>query len=149
YRFYDALVLASLHVSETVKAEISQHLWDECGCGDAALAHTRQFSRTLEALGLAAPTAPVWNDWRPYAGFNLYFCLGMNRKHHFRALGSLAMPELFDPGRDTAVVNGLERLGYQPQKDFEYFHNHIAGDEEHGDRWLNNVIKPIVIAQPA
>jgi hypothetical protein len=145
YRFYDALALVQQHYCESVKAELSRHMWDECGGGDAAAAHTRQFSRALDALGLPLPHVPVWNDWRPYAGYNLYLCLGTRRAHYFKALGSLAMPELFDPGRDRAVVAGMARLGL-PRS--EYYHSHIDGDEAHGESWLENVITPIVSAQP-
>jgi|GEM_PF-1365702 len=149
YRFYDALALAQLHYSETVKAEISQHMWDECGGGVGDQAHTRQCTRALLKLDLSPPLIPIWDDWRPYAGYNLYLYFGLNRRHYFKALGSLAMPELFDPGRDRAVVAGLERLGFNAPADFEYYYNHIGGDEEHGARWLNHVIAPIVAAQPA
>lgn len=148
YRFYDALVLSMLHYSETVKAEIIRHLWDECGEGDEARAHTRQFTRTLQRIGSKLPSPPIWNDWRPYAGYNLYFLLGLNRRHYFKAIASLAMPELFDPDRDRAVVEGLRRLGFRPEIDFEYFHSHIEGDEEHGPCWLQHVIRPIVEAHP-
>jgi hypothetical protein len=148
YRFYDALALAQLHYTERVKAEIAQHMWDECGCGVADKAHTRQFTRALLKLDLPRPVIPIWEDWRPYAGYNLYLCFGLNRRHYFKALGSLAMPELFDPGRDRAVVAGLERLGFRASVDFEYFYSHISGDEEHGERWLSQVIAPIVEVQP-
>jgi hypothetical protein len=148
YRFFDALVLAQLHYSEVVKEEISHHLWDECGGGCGERAHTRQFTRAVQALGLSQPRTPIWKDWRPYAGHNLYFCFGLNRRHYFKALGSLAMPELFDPGRDRAVVAGIERLRLGDHNELEYYYSHIEGDEEHGPSWLNHVIQPIVEAQP-
>jgi hypothetical protein len=149
YRFYDALVLAELHYSERIKEEISHHMWDECGNGEGNLAHTEQFTRTLRTLGLTLPRTPVWEDWRPYAGHNLYFLFGFNRRHYFKALGSLAMPELFDSARDQAVVDGLERLGFRGEQDFEYFFNHVEGDADHGPAWLDHVIVPAVEANPA
>ena len=149
YRFYDALVLAQLHYSERIKTEISHHMWDECGNGDGSLAHTEQFTRTLRTLGLTLPRVPIWEDWRPYAGHNLYFLFGFNRQHYFKALGSLAMPELFDPARDQAVVDGLERLGFRGDQDFEYFFSHVEADADHGPAWLDNVIVPAVEANPA
>jgi heme oxygenase-like protein len=148
YRFYDALALAQLHFSETVKAELSRHMWDECGRGNGDLAHTRQFTRALQKLELPQPQVPVWDDWRLYAGYNLYLCFGLNRRNYFKSLGSLAMPELFDPDRDRAVIAGLERLGFDARNDFQYYSTHIEGDEEHGQEWLDNVITPIVRAQP-
>jgi hypothetical protein len=148
YRFYDALVLSLLHYSETVKSEIIRHMWDECGCGNSLRSHTRQFSSSLDRLGLTLPSPPFWDDWRPYAGYNLYFLFGLNRQHYFKAIGSLAMPELFDPDRDRSVVEGLRRLGFEPATDFEYYQSHIEGDEAHGPSWLNHVIRPIVQVQP-
>jgi hypothetical protein len=148
YRFFDALVLAQLHFMESVKHEISLHMWDESGEGKALAAHTLQFTRSLRHLGLELPTTPPWEDWRPYAGHNLYFILAGSRRHYFKALGSLAMPELFDVQRDVAVVRGLERLGYHPESDFEYYYNHMEGDSEHGPEWLDGVVAPIVASEP-
>ncbi|MFG3016305.1 iron-containing redox enzyme family protein [Streptomyces cinerochromogenes] len=148
YRFYDALVLAQPHFMEGVKHEISKHMWDECGEGRADAAHTLQFTRSLRRLGLELPTVPPWEDWRPYAGHNLYFLLACNRRHYFKALGSLAMPELFDVDRDAAVVKGLERHGFTAQQDFEFFFNHMEGDAEHGPEWLDGVVLPVVEAEP-
>ena len=93
YRFFDALVLAMIHYLEPVKTEISEHFWEESGEGDVERSHTRQFTRSLESLGLSWDIAPIWGDWRPFAGHNLYFCFGLSRRHYFKALGSLAMPE--------------------------------------------------------
>lgn len=148
YRFYDALVLAQPHFMETVKHEISHHMWDECGEGERDAAHTLQFTRSLRRLGLDLPATPPWEDWRPYAGHNLYFVLATNRRHYFKALGSLTMPELFDVERDAAVVRGLQRHGYRPESDFEFFYNHMTGDAEHGPDWLDGVVLPIVAAEP-
>ena len=148
YRFYDAITLAALHYSEAVKAEICTHYWDECGAGDFRKAHTIRFTEALERLGLTLPLFPMWNNWRPFAGYNLYLLLGLNRRYYFRSLGSLAMPELFDPVRDRAVNNGFERLGFDPERDFGYYYTHMVEDEEHGDSWLDKVIKPIVQEQP-
>jgi hypothetical protein len=147
YRFYDALVLAQLHFAESVKGEISHHMWDECGCGTLAQAHTNQFTRSLEALDLEFPEVPIWEDWRPYAGYNLYLLLGLTRRQYFKAIGSLAMPELFDPDRDRAVVAGFERLGFD-EVQFEYFYSHIEADEDHGPGWVEHVIVPIVALEP-
>lgn len=148
YRFYDALVLAMRHYSETVKEELSHHLWDECGCGTIAGAHTRLFTKALLSMELGLSDPPIWDDWRPYAGYNLYLLFGLSRQHQFKALGSLAMPELFDPDRDRAVIAGLERHNLCGGDDFEYYSSHIEADEEHGPGWLNNVILPIARAQP-
>jgi hypothetical protein len=148
YRFYDSLVLSLVHYSEIVKTEISEHFWEEAGEGDVEQSHTRQFTRSLERLGIEWQHTPEWNDWRPFAGYNLYFCFGLARRHYFKGLGSLAMPELFDVERDRAIVNGLNRLGFDAEREFEYYWNHVEADAEHGPGWLNGVILPIVAAQP-
>jgi Iron-containing redox enzyme len=148
YRFFDALVLSLIHYLEPVKCEISEHFWEESGEGAVDKSHTRQFTRSLERLGLKWDATPGWNDWRPFAGHNLYFCFGLARRHYFKALGSLAMPELFDVSRDQAVVNGFARLGFDPEVDFEYYWNHVEADAEHGPGWLSGVILPVAAAQP-
>jgi len=148
YRFYDAIVLTQPHFMESVKNEISHHVWDEAGEGDLQRAHTLQFFRSLEKFGLELPTIPVWEDWRAYAGHNLYFLLGCNRRQLFKALGSLTMPELFDVDRDEAVVRGMRRLGFAPEVDFEFFVNHMEGDADHGPDWLEKVVLPVVRAEP-
>jgi hypothetical protein len=149
YRFYDAITLTQPHFMESVKHQISRHVWDEAGEGDRSRAHTQLFFRSLATLGLELPVVPVWDDWRPYAGHNLYFLLGCNRRHLFKALGSLAMPELFDVDRDECVVRGMHRLGYRPDVDFEFFVSHVEGDAEHGPEWLDGIVLPIVAAEPA
>jgi hypothetical protein len=162
YRFYDALALAQLHYSEQVKGELSHHMWEECGAGEVSGAHTVKFTRTLGSLAGRVPAVgavfetirgdglgvPVWDDWRPYAGYNAYLCFGMNRRYLFRSLGSLAMPELFDPGRDAALVRGLSRLGLDPYRDFVYYVDHVDMDAGHGPSWLSGVIAPIARLQP-
>lgn len=148
YRFYDALVLAATHFAESVKREVSHHYWDECGLGSREDAHTWKFSTVLDRMGLIVPAVPIWEDWRPYAGYNLYFLFGFRREHYFKALGSLAMPELFDPDRDRAVVQGAERLYPDNLESFAYFYDHIEGDEEHGRSWLQHVVQPIVSRCP-
>ncbi|AFZ11439.1 hypothetical protein Cri9333_0473 [Crinalium epipsammum PCC 9333] len=148
YRFFDALALGQLYFSEIVKTEITNNMWDECGNGVENKSHTKQFTLMLTKLGLQPPQFPVWDDWHPYAGYNLYFCFGLNRKHYFKSLGSLAMPELFDPNRNRAIITGLERLYFDARIKCEYFYNHIETEEEHGSRWLNNIIAPLVEMQP-
>ena len=149
YRFCDALALAQLHFSETVKAEIVSNMFDECGHGVAQKSHSRQFTEMLGDLDLQQPALSVWGeDWRPYAGHNLYFFFGLNRKHFFKSIGSLAMPELFDPHRVRFIVAGLARLYPDGQLKYDFYSNHIETDEIHGLSWLSNAIAPIVKVQP-
>ena len=58
----------------------------------------------LIKLGLQEPTTSIWEDWRHYAGYNLYFCFGFSPKQKYKGIGSLAMPEIFDPHRNRAAV---------------------------------------------
>lgn len=148
FRFFDALVLSMSQYLDSVKAEMSRHVWEEGGQGGIARTHTQQFLRTLSSLALTWDRTPGWTDWRPFAGYNLHFCLGLARRHYFKAVGSLAMPELFDARRDRAIVRGFERLGFVAERDIEFYWNHMTADEEHGPAWLHGVVEPIVRAQP-
>jgi Iron-containing redox enzyme len=148
YRFCDALSYAQIYFSDVVRAEIVSNMSDECGSGLADEFHSRQLTEMLASLNLKKPTTADWgDDWRPYAGHNLYFFLGLNRDHYFKSIGSLAMPELFDPNRNRSVVAGLNRL-YGERKDYKFYSNHIETDEDHGSRWIDNAIAPIVKLQP-
>lgn len=142
-RFFNALALAQLYSSEAVKTEITSNMWDECGRGVEQNSHTNLFTKMLKALSLDYPIFPIWDDWRPYAGYNLYFCFGLNRQHYFKSLGSLAMPELFDSSRNRAITTGLERLYSDASVRCAYFYNHLEAEEEHGSKWLSRVIIPI------
>lgn len=147
YRFCDALALAQIHFSEEVKAEIVHNMWDEIGHGILSKLHSREFTKLLRDLNLEQPKASVWQqDWRPYYGHNLYFLFGLSRKHFFKALGSLTMPELFDPRRDQAIVDGLKRV-YSDSINYDFYLHHIETDMSHGKSWLDNVISPIVRSQ--
>ncbi|WP_169814811.1 iron-containing redox enzyme family protein [Nocardia crassostreae] len=148
YRFYDVLALSQTHFMETVKNQISHHLWEECGEGNPLMSHTVLFTRSLRKLRLELPAVPPWEDWRPYAGYNVHFVLAFNRRHYFKVLGGLAMPELFGSGRDAAVVAGLQRCGFALHQDFEFFFNHMEADAEHGPEWLDGVVLPVVAAEP-
>ncbi len=148
YRFFDALALMQRYFSETVKTEIIRNLWDECGHGVARKSHSQQFTAMLAALNLQLPAFPIWEDWEPYAGYNLYFCFGLSRKHHFKGLGSLAMPELFDSRRNHAIVAGLNRLYPDASVRCKYFYNHTEAEEKHGSDWLHRIIISVVKAQP-
>jgi len=143
YRFSKALTLAKFNSPESISVEVAKNEWDECGKGVAKNSHTQQFMSMLAELDLELPPFPIWEDWRPYSGYNLYFCFGLNREHYFRSIGSLAMPELFDPVRNRSVVIGLERLYSHARKSCGYFYNHIETDEEHGSHWLNHIIFPL------
>ncbi len=148
FRFFDALALAQLYSSETVKAEITSNMWDECGHGIEQNSHINLFTRMLKALNIESPRFPIWNDWRPYAGYNLYFCFGFNRQHYFKSLGSLAMPELFDSNRNHAITTGLERLYPDAALRCKYFYSHLEDEDEHGSNWLSRIILPISKMQP-
>ncbi|HEV3156803.1 MAG TPA: iron-containing redox enzyme family protein [Candidatus Baltobacteraceae bacterium] len=147
-RFYDTLVLSAMFYADFVKQEIAQHLWEECGEGTIANTHTTVFARSLRTLDLKLGREPIWTDWRPYAGFNLHFLLGLSRCHYFKALGSLAMPELFDPLRNRAFNAGIRRLGFSPERDFTFYFAHEKIDILHGQNWVRNIIEPIVRKDP-
>ena len=121
----DTLALAPIHFSEIVKAELASNIFDECGHGVADKSHSRYFDEMLTDLGLQQLTPDVWvDDWRPYAGHNLYFLLGLSRKHYFKSIESLVRPELFAPNRDRLVVGGLDRL-YAGKVNYHFYSSHI------------------------
>lgn len=148
HRFYDAITLTLPHFSESIKAQLSHHYWEEAGEGDHTKAHTYQFTKILDHLGIEINNTPPWNDWRAFAGFNIYFLFAFNREHYFKAIGSLGMPELFDVNRDSALVEGLKRLGENVEKNYFYYIAHVEMDAEHGNEWLDLIVKKMIEQEP-
>ncbi|WP_340064780.1 iron-containing redox enzyme family protein [Ascidiimonas aurantiaca] len=148
HRFYDAIALTLPHFSESIKAQLSHHYWEEAGEGNHTKAHTYQFTKILDHLGIEINNTPPWNDWRAFAGFNIYFLFAFNREHYFKAIGSLGMPELFDVNRDSELVAGLDRLGEDVEKHYFYYIAHVEMDAEHGNEWLDLIVKKMVEQEP-
>jgi hypothetical protein len=150
-QFFQALIMAQqVYFSETVKLELATNSWDECGNGDIRRSHRAKFLQMLENFNLDDPGSPIWEDWRPYAGHNLYFCFDSGQNEHFKSLGSLAMPELFDPHRNRAIVVGLERLygADFAQENCQFYYQHIEIEEHHGADFLTNIIASVVNDYP-
>lgn len=148
HRFYDAIALALPHFSEVVKTELSHHFWEEAGEGEFEGAHTYQFTKILDYFDIDINNTPAWNDWKPYAGYNIYLLFALNRQHYFKSIGSLGMPELFDVKRDEEIVSGLRRLGLNVNENFNYYIAHVELDADHGPEWLDKIIANIIKQEP-
>lgn len=93
------------------KMEIAANYWDEMGNGDAELVHTSLFSQALESIG--ADPAFIRDSFMLEAGIcgNLSACLGLARRHYYKAVGYFGVTEYLAPRRFRCVVDTWRRLG--------------------------------------
>ncbi|WP_411141970.1 iron-containing redox enzyme family protein [Streptomyces sp. x-80] len=142
-RFDD--ILASMQMGRTggEKMEIAANYWDEMGNGDAELVHTRLFSQALEAIG--ADRDFIRDSFMLEAGVsgNLSACLGLARRHYYKAVGYFGVTEYLAPRRFRCVVDTWRELGLH-EVGITYHDLHIGIDAGHASGWFKNVVAPLV-----
>ncbi|PBC83654.1 Iron-containing redox enzyme [Streptomyces sp. 2224.1] len=146
-RFDD--ILASMQMGRTggEKMEIAANYWDEMGNGDAELVHTSLFSQALESIG--ADPAFIRDSFMLEAGIcgNLSACLGLARRHYYKAVGYFGVTEYLAPRRFRCVVDTWRRLGLH-EVGITYHDLHIGIDAGHASGWFKNVVAPLVDGDP-
>ncbi|MFF7725823.1 iron-containing redox enzyme family protein [Streptomyces sp. NPDC008001] len=142
-RFDD--ILASMQMGRTggEKMEIAANYWDEMGNGDTGLVHTSLFARTLDAIG--ADRAFIRDSFMLEAGIsgNLSACLGLARRHYYKAVGYFGVTEYLAPRRFRCVVDTWRKLGLH-EAGITYHDLHIGVDAGHASGWFKNVVAPLV-----
>ena len=78
---------------------------------------------------------------------NLMIALATNRHYAYQSVGCLGVVELTAPDRARAVAEGLRRLGISPVGQ-RYYALHSTLDVQHWKAWSQEVIAPLVTAQP-
>ena len=74
--------------------------------------------------------------------------LASNRHYAYQSVGALGAIEMTAPGRVSLVNEGLRRLGVSPLGR-RYFQVHAALDIKHSEEWNREVLRPLVVANPA
>ncbi len=145
--FEDLVALAQVRLADQPKLELARNYWDEMGRGNAGGMHGPMLARLAEAVELAAlePTVPV--VWESVALGNIMMGLAANRRYAYHALGALGVIELTAPGRAALVNQGLKRLQIAPHAR-HYFALHATLDIKHSAAWNEEVLRPIVAAEP-
>src|SRR5690606_16453585 len=85
--------------------------------------------------------------WQSLALANLMSGLAANRRYAYQAVGALGAIELTAPTRVGYINEGLKRLGV-PFESRKYFQLHATLDIEHSRAWNEEVLHPLVAADP-
>lgn len=147
--FFDYLALSIVGVSEQVRLEIIQNLWDEAGRGSMQLFHTVQFRKILNDLGLKYDREKMIANmsWEGIAGINLFSYLSLYSSNRMMYFGLLAATEMLDPPHYRELLNGLSRTSVK-EVNAVYYKEHETIDVMHADGWMNNVILPTLEKHP-
>jgi CRP-like cAMP-binding protein len=151
-RFCDLVALTMVGADDEIRGELAENLWDEMGQGRKQERHVRLFGSLLEDAGIDLPEGPLSADhfvhnleWSGLAGYNFYLFLCLHRRNQLRCLGALGAAESMDPAQYSRVLAGCRRVGFD---EIAYYADHESMDVEHGDRWLENVLLPLVRKYP-
>ncbi len=145
--FEDLVALAQLRLADQPKLELARNYWDEMGRGNAGGMHGPMLARLAKAVDLAELEATVPVVWESVALGNIMLGLAANRRYAYHALGALGAIELTAPGRAALVNQGLKRLQIAPQAR-HYFALHATLDIKHSAAWNQEVLRPVVAAEP-
>lgn len=144
--FDDLTALSQVKLPTRPKLEVARNYWDEMGRGRAPGMHgpmLEHLARCVEAKVSIESTVG-----ESLALGNLLVALATNRRYAVQSLGALGAVELTAPTRAPFVVEGLKRLGYALDT-YRYFALHAVLDVKHSEAWNQEVLEPMVAADPA
>lgn len=144
--FEDLVALTQLRMPTRVKLELASNYWDEMGRGKARGMHGPMLDALAKALGVV-PTPASDVVWESLALGNLLVGLAYNRRFAFHSLGALGAIELTAPSRAVKLVRAFERLGVDDVA-ARYFRLHAVVDVRHAQTWRDEVLVPILEANP-
>ena len=144
--FEDLLAYTQVRLPAQAKLECARNYWDEMGRGTRGKMHGQMLEYTVRGLGLE-PSLDT-TIWESLALSNTMLGLAMNRRYAYHALGALGVIELTAPQRVARVSAGMHRLGLDHRLR-AYFDLHAALDITHAKAWIQEVIRPLIVADPS
>lgn len=148
--FVDTLLLMMPAMHGPMKMELAGNFWDEMGNGTPELVH--RYKRQVQMKYLDIPendhiTNIDYYCWEELALANLYLEGATNRGKLTQLIGNMLATETMVPGRVECQVKGWQRVGL-PDNALEYLNDHTSIDVEHAQGWLNNLVLPLLRANP-
>jgi heme oxygenase-like protein len=144
--FEDLVALSQVKLPKTAKLELARNYWDEMGQGHAGGMHGPMLEQLALALNLEQDGDDVVAE--ALALGNLMIAFAMNRRYTYQSIGALGVIELTAPGRAACVNRGLKRLGFGGDVR-RYFALHATLDVKHSEAWNREVLRPLVVQNPA
>jgi hypothetical protein len=143
--FDDLVALTQLRMATGPKLEMARNYWDEMGRGKEGGMHGPMLERLAADLAVRERGFDV--VWESVALGNLLAGLAANRHYAFQSVGALGIVELTAPSRAAQVDAGLRRLRL-PARTRQYFALHATLDVRHSRSWNDEVVLPLVSANP-
>ncbi|WP_374679718.1 iron-containing redox enzyme family protein [Hydrocarboniphaga effusa] len=144
--FDDLVALTQLGLPDQAKLELARNYWDEMGRGRQEGMHGLMLRNTSVELKLAPRID--FTVWEALALANTMLALASSRRYAYQSIGALGVVELTAPTRVSKVCEGLRRLGIST-KGYRYFQLHAGLDIKHSEDWNREVLRPLVLADPA
>ncbi|WP_039912866.1 iron-containing redox enzyme family protein [Cellvibrio mixtus] len=143
--FEDLVAYTQVKLPAQVKLECARNYWDEMGRGKYKAMHGPLLESMVKELGLT-PTIDT-TVWESLALANTMLGLATSRRHTYHSLGALGVIELTAPWRAAKVSLAMQRLNF-PRRSRRYFDLHAKIDVLHAREWINEIIKPLISANP-
>ncbi len=148
--FGDIIAMMLPALVDGAKCELASNLWDEMGRGVPGRMHRR-----LRVDMMAAVDIPADVHVRQLERFcleelrlaNAYLHAVTDRSMMTQAMGMLLTTELMVPGRLDQQILGWRRVGLADEK-MQYLIEHTVVDPVHAHGWMENVVVPLLRAQP-
>jgi hypothetical protein len=142
--FDDLVAYAQVKMPTQPKLELARNYWDEMGRGNEGGMHGPMLARLADAMNLN-PTIEA-TVWPSLALGNTLVAFSTTRRYAYHAMGALGAVELTAPWRAAHVADGLKRLGVGKER--QYFALHSTLDIKHSEDWNEEVLRPLVAADP-
>jgi hypothetical protein len=144
-----AMVIPSLHGE--AKAGLLDLLLDEYGWGRYDHMHSTVYEVLLRRLGLETEYDAYYDRtaWQFLAGLNYQGLLARHRRLCRRMYGYIYLVEADSPRSMQNYLAAWRRLGIDDPDVLKFYDLHVTADEGHQEVALDEVIGPVVRAEPA
>jgi hypothetical protein len=142
--FDDLVAYTQVKMPPRAKLELAANYWDEMGRGSEGGMHGPMLARLAEALDLKPEIETTVAS--ALALGNVLIAFATTRRYAYHAIGALGAVELTAPWRAALVAHGLKRLGVGKER--QYYALHSTLDVKHSETWNEDVLKPLVAADP-
>lgn len=142
--FDDLVTLTQLRFEGRARIELGRNLWDELGRGHLEGMHGAMLNKLAKCCNLPIPGQEVVVE--SIQMNNLMIGLAANRSYAYHSIGALGAIELTAPRRASSVSMALKRLDIA---DRHYYTVHSTLDKKHAQRWMSEIIVPLIEKSPA
>jgi hypothetical protein len=133
------------------KAGLLDVLLDEYGWGRHDHMHSTVYENLMTALGLETGFDAYFDRaaWQFLAGLNYQWMVARHRRLCRRMYGYIYLVESDSPGSMREYLAAWERLGITDENVTKFYDLHVTADEGHSKVALEEMILPVVRAEPA